>query len=159
MKNRFTSFSPLKKILFTIISVFILSGIVPTSVQAQTVNWQSEGSVCVYNGSDVATIQGFQCLIGNILMIFVTLIGIVGFVMMIFAAFRMMISGGDSKGMDSARKTMTYAVIGLVVALSAYFIVNIISQFTGIDTLLNFTIPDSTTQWTPDGPVYPTPSP
>lgn len=152
MKKRSYIVSVTKKILMMLVLTVFISMITPAPTFAQTANWQSEGSVCVYKGSDVATIQGLQCLIGNILMVFVTLIGIIGFVMMIFAAFRMMISGGDSKGMDSARKTMTYAVIGLVVALSAYFIVNIISQFTGIDTLLNFTIPDSSTQWTENGP-------
>ncbi len=113
--------------------------------QAQTEPWSG---VCV--GSDnptdpaysVATIRGFQCLIGNILSVFITIIGLAGFVMLIYGSIKYMLSGGQAKGTESAKQTLTYAVIGLVVALSAFFIINIISAFTGVDTILNFSIPE-----------------
>lgn len=107
----------------------------PVSAQ-QTQEWRG---VCVSNG--VATIQGIQCLVGNILQIGVAGVGLAGFVMMIIGAFKYLLSGGNAKGVDEGQKTMTYAVGGLVLALSAYFIINIVANFTGVNAILNFRIP------------------
>ncbi|CAN5297310.1 hypothetical protein BH10PAT2_BH10PAT2_0110 [soil metagenome] len=95
------------------------------------------------NGSDVATIQGFGCLVANVLVIVLTGLGLIGFVMFIVGAFIYMLSGGNAKGTENAKNTITYAVIGIVVALSAFIILKLISSFTGVSTILNFTIPDS----------------
>ncbi len=95
------------------------------------------------DATDVATIQGFQCLIGNVLIVALTGITLIGFVMFVVGAFTYMLSGGNAKGTETAKNTITYAVIGLVVALSAFIIINLISAFTGVKSILNFTIPDS----------------
>jgi hypothetical protein len=96
---------------------------------------------CVIDG--VATIQGFQCLIGNVLSVAITLIGLAAFVMMIYGSFRYMLSGGNTKGIEDARHTITYAVVGIVLALSAYIILNLIAAFTGVEEITKFEIPDS----------------
>lgn len=101
----------------------------------------SEG--CQSDG--VATIQGIECLLANVLSVAITLMGITGFVMMIFGAFRYLVSGGNSKETETARKTLTYAVIGIVVALASYIILNLIAEFTGVRTILDFQIPDGST--------------
>ncbi len=119
----------------------------PTPAQAQTTEWTG---VCVgssANATGVATIQGFECLIANIFIVFITVIGLAGFVMFIYASFRWLISGGDSKGTQAARSTMTYSVIGLVVALSAFIIINLIAEFTGINSIKSFRIPTSDQPW------------
>ena len=107
----------------------------PVSAQV-TQEWSG---ICVEG--DVATIQGLQCLIGNVLQVGVAGVGLAGFVMMIVGAFKYLLSGGNAKGVDDGQKTMTYAVGGLILALSAYFIINIIADFTGVNAILNFTIP------------------
>lgn len=109
-----------------------------------TQTWQG---VCVDSVDGVATIQGVQCLVGNVLQIAISGIGFAGFVMLIFGSFTYLLSGGNAKGVDEGRKTMTYAVAGLVVALSSYFILNIIADFTGVESILTFSIPDSETQF------------
>lgn len=127
--------------LFKVLPFFLsfivtsLAFALPVSAQVTT-EW---AGVCVSEG--VATIQGFQCLIGNILQVGVAGVGLAGFVMMIIGAFKYLLSGGNAKGIDEGQKTMTYAVGGLVLALSAYFILNIIANFTGVDSILNFSIP------------------
>ena len=92
------------------------------------------------DASDVATIQGFACLIGNILSVAVTLIGMLALVMFVAASFRYLTSGGNSKSTEQAKGTITYAIAGLVVAISAFIILNLISNFTGID-VSTFVIP------------------
>ncbi len=113
---------------------------------AQTQAWDEPGSVCVAYG-DVATIQGFQCLVGNLLSISITGIGFSGFIMMIIGSFRYMLSGGNAKGIDDGKKSITYAIIGMVLALCAFMGVKLVSDFTGIKSILRFEIPTSDKNW------------
>lgn len=117
----------------------------PARVQGQTTTWTG---VCVYeNDAEVATIQGLQCLLANVLSVALTILGLIGFVMMIVASLRYLLSGGNSQQVEKSKQTMTYAVIGIVVALSSFIILNLIAQFTGVTSILNFKIPSSDTQW------------
>jgi hypothetical protein len=124
------------------LGMFLFGSAMPVSAQG-TQPWSG---VCTDNGrpDGVATIQGLQCLIGNVLQIGVTGIGLAGFVMLIVGSFRYLLSGGNAKGVDEGRKTITYAVIGLVVAISAYFILRLVADFTGVQSILNFRIPGPT---------------
>lgn len=126
------------------------TALVPSLANAQTQVWTG---VCVGTGSasDVATIQGLQCLVGNILMVAITLIGFAGFTMLLIGSFKYLLSGGNSKGTEQARNTITFAVVGLVVALSAIIIVNLIAAFTGVNIIREFSIPNSDTP----GPTLP----
>ncbi len=110
---------------------------------AQTITWSG---VCVgtsENAEGVATIQGLECLIANIFIVALTVIGLTTFVMFIVASFRWMLSGSDSKGMQSARSTMTFAILGLVLALSSFMVVRLIASFTGVNVITRFVIPTS----------------
>jgi hypothetical protein len=46
--------------------------------------------------------------------------------MLIYGGIRYTISGGDSSSVTAAKNTIMYAVIGIVVALLAYAIVNFV---------------------------------
>lgn len=108
-------------------------------VFAQTSSW---GGVCVDSvNTDVATIQGFQCLLANVLSVFLTVVGLGAFIMLIVSAFRLLLSGGNTQAMEKAKNSVTYAVIGLVVAVSAFVILNLIAEFTGVKSILKFEIP------------------
>lgn len=124
--------------LFTAIVAYLYS----TSVAfAQTTTWRG---VCVGGEkNDVATIQGIECLVANIFTVIITLIGLAAFVMLIVGSVRWLMSGGNSSALDKAKSTMTYAIIGIVVALSAFIVLNLISGFTGVDTIQEFRIPTS----------------
>ncbi len=126
-------------VIFSSLFIFV------NQAQAQTTTWTG---VCVSGPDhDVATIQGLQCLIANIFTVFITLLGLAGFVMFLIAGLRWLTSGGNAKGMETARHTMTFAVVGLVVALSAFIVINLLADFTGVNIIRKFVIPDSTTQW------------
>ena len=134
----------LKKPSIFSLTLAVLFGLVTKAVSAQGVGPQpwAEG-VCTSDG--VATIQGLQCLLGNVFSIFIPLLGMIIFIMLIIGSFRYMLSGSNSKGKEVARSTVTYAIIGLIVALSSYFILNFVAQFTGIDLILKFQIPSPDT--------------
>lgn len=119
----------------------------PHSAMAQTQAWSGRcvETVTSNGGSTetVATIQGLECLIGNVLSIALSGIGIAGFIMMIVGAFRYMLSGGNAKGTEGGRNTITFAIVGLVVALSSFIILNMVAAFTGINVITSFQIPNS----------------
>lgn len=60
------------------------------------------------------------------------IIGAVSVIMLIFGGFRYVTSGGDSAAVTSAKNTILYAVIGLVVALLAYAVVDWVLDQLGV---------------------------
>lgn len=117
----------------------------PQVVRAQTSEWSG---ICVYaEDEEVATLQGLQCLLANVLSVALTLIGIAGFIMLVVGSMKWLLSGGNAQHVEKAKNTMTYAVVGLIVALSAFIILNLVAEFTGIKSILKFTIPDSSQMW------------
>ncbi len=110
---------------------------------AQTTTWSG---VCIAGegkGGDVATIQGLECLIANVFTVIISLIGLAAFLMFIIGSVQWLISGSSSDGTKKARDTFTYAVIGIVVALSAFIVLNLIAGFTGVNIIKEFIIPTS----------------
>ncbi len=130
-----------------IFALAIFSAVI-SPVYAQTQTWSG---VCVgpdklndsTSATDVATLQGIQCLLANIFTVILTVIGLAGFVMFIVGAFRYLLSGGNTKGTETAKNTFTFMVIGIIVALSGFIVLNLLSSFTGIDILTKIVIPSS----------------
>lgn len=53
-------------------------------------------------------------------------IGAVSVIMLIWGGLRYVISGGDSKKVTDAKNTILYAIIGLIICLLAYSIINFV---------------------------------
>lgn len=66
---------------------------------------------------------GYVAIIINILLI---AIGILSVIMIIIGGFRYTLSGGDENAVRSAKDTILYSVIGLIVAILAFVIVNFV---------------------------------
>ena len=112
-----------------------------TPAFAQTSTWAGE---CVGGaGQDVATIKGIECLIANIFTVAISLIGMTAFLMFIVGSVMWLVSGGSPENTKKARDTLLYAVIGIVIALSAFIVLNLVSGFTGVDSIKEFRIPSS----------------
>ena len=59
--------------------------------------------------------------------------GIALFILLIVGGFKYITSGGDPKAVEGAKKTLTSAVIGLVLILVSYLILVLITNITGVD--------------------------
>ncbi len=88
----------------------------------------------------VATLQGFQCLFINILRIATTIAGLAFGAMLIVGGFKLIFAGGEQKGLQSAKNTLTTAIIGLVLTIAGWFILILIKEFTGAN-VTEFKIP------------------
>lgn len=84
---------------------------------------------CIEAGADVKTGTGttsLSDLITNIVNILLFVLGAIAVIMIVIGGIRYTTSNGDASGITSAKNTILYSVIGLVVALLAYAIVNFV---------------------------------
>ena len=79
---------------------------------------------CVVDG--VPTLKCLEVVIANILFISNTLILLVLFVMFIIGSFKYLTSLGNPEKIEEAKGTFKWAIIGLIVYVSAYLILNFI---------------------------------
>ncbi len=77
---------------------------------------------------DLFGVSGVFTTISNV-MLFV--IGALSVVMIIIGGLRYVISGGETANITAAKNTILYAIVGLVISLLAYAIINfVITSFT-----------------------------
>ncbi len=99
-----------------------------------------KGSPSSSSNPGAPTIQCLEAVFANIISVVMTLAGLAFFVMLVIGSIRFLTSSGDPKATEAARKTMTSALLGLVLLAGSYLILRILSNFTGYD-LLKFDIP------------------
>lgn len=77
-----------------------------------------------------------------VVMVIKTLIGACGFgsfIFLLIGAVKFVVSAGDKAAVQSAQKTITFAIIGLVMAAAAFAIASLLQNVLGIN-ILNVTI-------------------
>lgn len=72
------------------------------------------------------TQQTLPVIIGNIVNIILSFLGVLLLVYLIYAGFLWMTSGGDSKKADTAKTYIQNAVIGLIIILASFAISNFV---------------------------------
>lgn len=93
------------------------------------------------SGQEAANFQDLPVIFENLLGFIIPLAGVVIFLMILVGGFKFMTSGGDPKKSEEAKGTLTWAIIGLLVLIGAWFILSLIKQFTGVD-VTTFYIPE-----------------
>jgi glucose uptake protein GlcU len=83
--------------------------------------------------SDVPTISELEKVFANVVRVALSFAGLALFIMLLVGGFKYLTAGEDPKAVEEARKTLTYAIGGLVLVAAAYLILVFIKQITGID--------------------------
>ena len=78
-----------------------------------------------------AELLGNEGIFTNITNTILYVVGIISVIMLIFGGLRYVVSGGDSKKVTDAKNTVLYAIIGLVIAILSYAIVNFVLNAIG----------------------------
>lgn len=119
----------LKKFLLVLGCLAVFFPLLSSPVAAQS-KWEN---ACVGSGlgEDVATIQGVSCLLRNILNVVLTILGFIGFAMLVYASFNLLISGGQPSHLEKTKGTFTYVIIGLFLAIGSYAIMKIVDSIIG----------------------------
>lgn len=67
--------------------------------------------------------------------IFLILCVILSLIYMVIGGIQWITSGGDKTKLDAARKKITYAIIGLIVAFMSFLIINVLGYLFGVKLL------------------------
>ncbi len=86
-------------------------------------------SPCLF-GTEGAACDGKTPMFKTITNVLLFLIGAVSVIMLVIGGIRYTVSGGESKAVTDAKNTILYAIIGIIVSILAYAVVNfVISSF------------------------------
>ena len=124
----------MRRILKNIICGLALSTVlVAAPVAVESASAQVQDGLNMTKTADTQN-TSVNTLIRNVINILLWAIGIVSVIMIIIGGIRYATSNGDSNQVTAAKNTIMYAVIGLVIAIFAYAIVNfVLFQTAGID--------------------------
>lgn len=87
---------------------------------------------------DVATIGCLTVVFLNVVNAVLAFAGAYALYLFIVGGYKFISSNGDSKRLESARANLIYGTLGLVMIFSAYTIIRIISDVTGVKCILKF---------------------
>jgi len=128
----------MKKIIAAIIAAGSYLGFA-TAVFANNVNpcgsvQSGFGRLCNLNANNIGALVGAAVTFILILAVLIALF------FLIYGGIRWITSGGDKSKVDSARQTITAAIIGLIIAFLAFFILSLALSFFGL-SLTNLKLP------------------
>lgn len=91
---------------------------------------------CIVN--DVATLNCVPVVFENVIRAALVFAGIVALYFIIISGIKFITSGGDPKAVEGARKTLMFAIIGLLIVLLSFFVVSVIGYITGVNCINSF---------------------
>jgi hypothetical protein len=80
-----------------------------------------------------APLTGLEGIFGTVVTLAIGFAGIVVFIMFIMGGFSYLTAGGNPQAVEGAKKTLTFAIAGLVIIALSFLILKLITQFTGVD--------------------------
>jgi len=91
---------------------------------------------CVQNG--VATLGCIPKVFSNVVDWAVALAGLTAVFFIIFSGIKFLTSGGDPKQVEGAKKTLTYAIAGLIIVFISFAIIKLIGTITNANCINTF---------------------
>jgi hypothetical protein cdiviTM7_00617 len=118
----------------TVVSIAIMICAVFGLATLSTVSLSNNVSAQVSDGIGAATtsemegrkIDGDSGLVKSVVNILLWVIGILSIIMIIFSGIRYVTSAGDASKTKAAQNTLIYSVVGLIVAIMAWAIVDLV---------------------------------
>jgi hypothetical protein len=86
---------------------------------------------CAKSADQTETLLGDGGAFTTITNILIFIVGAISVIMLVIGGVRYTVSGGDSSAVTGAKNTILYAIVGIIVSILAYAVVNfVISNFT-----------------------------
>lgn len=115
------------------ISAFCGALLLPVAVHAQNFGYGSVQEAAIkFGGYRATTIED---TIGEIIKMFLTLVGMIFLILMVYGGYTWMIASGDEGKVDKAKETITRAIIGLGITLAAYSITYFVTYWLSKNSL------------------------
>ncbi len=87
----------------------------------------------VFAAEEPAKISDIVGILEKIIKLLAPAAGIAFLIMFIVGGFQFVTSGGDPKAAGQARNTLTFAIIGIILVVASWLILQLIAQITGAD--------------------------
>lgn len=123
----------MKKTIKTILAGLLIVPALALGVSLAAPLVQSASALTIQDGANAAQGEGTSGSLFGDSGIFKTItntalfiIGALSVIMLIYGGIRYTVSMGDAKNVEAAKNTIMYAIVGIVVALLAYAIVNFV---------------------------------
>lgn len=85
------------------------------------------GANCLENSNQPKTLFGSDGIFTKVVSFLLFFVGIASVIMIIYGGIQYTTSAGDSGKVTSAKNTILYAIVGLIVSILAYAIVNFVT--------------------------------
>lgn len=99
---------------------------------------KAAGCIDTSNGIAVATLGCIPYILKNLISAALAFSGAVAVILIIVSGIKFITSRGDAKQVEGARKTMTYAILGLILIFFSFLILNLIAYITGAQCITMF---------------------
>lgn len=122
-------FLSLKKLNLVVVGIALLfAALVPATLHAQSVDDVCSGIQIASGAAGCTEAEGGRVngVIATVVNVLSAVVGVVAVVMILIGGFRYVISGGDSSSTASAKNTIIYAIVGLIVVAMAQIIVRFV---------------------------------
>lgn len=119
-------------LLFVPVVAFSLGLVAPMNASAAPLECDKDkltarmGSICAKSDDQKSSLFGDGSIFSNITNTALFIIGAISVIMLIYGGIRYTISGGNEKSVTAAKNTILYAVVGIIVALLAFALVNFV---------------------------------
>ncbi|MBI3069771.1 MAG: hypothetical protein HYY87_00505 [Candidatus Levybacteria bacterium] len=101
--------------------------------------WESiAGCIEIVKEDKVATLKCIPAVFQNIVNGALLFSGVVALFFIIFSGIKLTLSHGDPKQVEGARHTLTYAILGLLIILFSFAVINLISDILAIPCIKFF---------------------
>lgn len=126
----------IKNVVKTFLPSIILGAFLLTITLGPTVgaaDFTIQGGANAARGTDqTADLFGSEGIFRTITNVLLFILGAVSVIMIIIGGLRYVISGGNSTNVTAAKNTILYAIVGVIIALLSYAIINfVLGSFTG----------------------------
>lgn len=97
-----------------------------------------KGCLVGEKGNEVATLSCIPAIFSNLLTALLMLVGTFALFLFMFAGYKYMNTAGDPKKLEGARSTLTYGILGLLLVLFSFLIIQIIFIVTNVPCITKF---------------------
>ena len=131
LSNRMSFFSTIRLSFFALLCALLL---MPFAVSAQGfVDGVRSGAQSTAEGAGVNTPLSLEVVIGNVINVVLSFLGVFLLAYFLYAGFLWMTAGGDKDKVEKAKKIMMNAVIGLIIIVLSYAITDyVLAKLAGI---------------------------
>jgi len=124
----------LRTITSGVMSAITLALLRVSASSAQVEGIRSGVQAAQGNSQPVNLFNGDGAIFTTIVETMLFIVGAVAVIMLIYGGFRYVISGGNASSVTAAKNTILYAIVGVIVALLSYAIIDfVLASFDGSD--------------------------